>query len=80
MEILRDYTDVLINKINTNKLCIIVRCEGLLKDSDLIVIRSKKTTRFDKTKTLLKTLYAGKSYKGAALFFKYLQREYEFLN
>ena len=59
---------------NTNEICIIQRCEGLLKDSDLLPIRSK-TTRFDKTKLLLTTLYTGKSYKGTALFLKYLQRE-----
>ena len=76
MEILRDYADVLINMTNTNEICIILRCEGLLKDSDLLLIRSK-TTRFDKTKLLLTTLYSGKSYKGTALFFKYLQREYK---
>ena len=76
MEVLRDYADILINKINTNEICMILRCEGLLKDSDLIVIRSKQT-QFDKTKTLLNTLYARKSYKGTELLFKYLQREYE---
>ena len=73
MEILRDYADVLINMVNTNEICIILRCEGLLKDSDQLLIRSK-TTRFDKTKLLLTTLYTGKSYKGTALFLKYLQR------
>ena len=75
MEILRDYADVLTNKVNTNEICIILRCEGLLKDSDLLVIRSKNT-RFDKTKLLLQILYVGKSYKGTALLFKYLQRDY----
>ena len=76
MEILRDYANVLINMANTNEICIILRCKGLLKDSDLLLIRSN-TTRFDKTKLLLTTLYTGKSYKGTALFLKYLQREYE---
>ena len=44
MEILRDYADVLICHVNTNEIAIMLRCEGLLKDSDLVVIRSQKIT------------------------------------
>ena len=76
MEILRDYADAFIYHVNTNEIAIMLRCEGLLKDSDLIVIRSQ-TSLLDKTKMLLKTLYIEKCYKATALFFRFLQREYE---